>query len=202
MQILKYLGEIKKILEELGCKPDKFLSNGKNKYMICGDIVLVKVKITGIKYIHRYGYFLIDKDDMDLLYGKKYVIYLRSPRSQHKNFRINVSSSNRDCLFKKLIEYKYSFKNKNSKHYIYKNDNSLDLRKTNLEESVNRSKNINNVSGKTGVRFDHERNRWTATYYIDGKIKQTNFSVATYGTDAKKLAYEIRDKWEGKQNLE
>ena len=194
MQILKYLKEIKKILTDLGYKPGNFLSDCRNRYMIFGDIILVEAKIVGIKMPYKYGYFLIDADDKDLLDDREFIIYMKL-YDNNKNFNINVYDQNHKHLFKALLRNKYPFKNKKSKHYICKNDNPLDLRKASLEESTNKSKGINNNTGKTGVNFDRWKNRWVATLSMGKKILRKYFAVNMY-VDAKKMAYDLRDKWE------
>jgi len=146
MQILKYLEEIKKILIESGCKPSKFLQNCGNRYMICGNIIVVEAKINEIKSL-KYGYFLIDKDDKDLLHNRKFCIHLyahiRNAKTR-KKFNIGVYGNKHCGMFKKIMVDKYPFKNTKHKYYIYKNGNPLDLRKASLEESVNRSKKFFN----------------------------------------------------------
>ena len=200
MLILKHLEEIKRILTNSGYRPGKFLSDCVNKYMICGNIILVKAKICGTKYMHRYGYFLIDKEDKDLLCDKNFYIYSESRNGLYKNPNIGVYYSNNHSksLLRKLLKYKYPFKNKDSRYYIHKNGNTLDLRKISLEESLIRTKNSNNKSGKTGVSFDKTHNRWVAKLLANGKILRKYFPVSKYGNDARNMATDARDKWEEK----
>ena len=163
--------------------------------MICGDVIVVKAKINGFGHLCHDGYFLISVEDEELLRHSKFNIDMRI---YGRNFGISVKTTNSAYLFKTLVTETYPFKDKMTRHYVYKNNNPLDLRRTNLEESINSKKKITNKSGKTGVCFDDTNNRWVATSRINGKKVYASFSTVKYGSAAKKMAYEIRDKWEGK----
>ena len=194
MLLLKYLEEIKKILVELGCKPNKFSSKYGNRYMVCGNIIVVEAKIIGISYLKyvKYGYFLISADDEKLLHDKKYIIFT----GPSKNFNVGVKSSHSAQLFKSALLETYPFKNNKSKYYAYINNNPLDMRRSNLEESINRKKRWDNKSGRIGVYFDRIGRRWIATLTINRKQRQKYFSISKYGDKAMEMAVNTRDKWE------
>ena len=66
---------------------------------------------------------------------------------------------------------------------------------TNKDNGRNRSMSKDNTSGYQGVRFHKSNNSWAATWCDkEGKQKTKTFSINKYGTDAKKLAIEYRQK--------
>jgi len=196
-RLLTHLEDIKKIMIDAGYKPKKFLYR-KNEYAIYEDIVLVKAPIIGNTYItnlDRYGYFLIDKEDLDMIADKSYKIrYYLTSRSKTPSVYVCANSAR---LFTNLLIHKYPFTDKKYEYYASKNGNPLDLRKKNLVESETRNKSYINKSGIVGVYFIKDRNCWKTSMMCRGmKQKDKYFPIAKYGKEARERAIEMRKKWE------
>jgi len=92
--------------------------------MICGDIIAVEAKMTGIPSDVKYGYFLISIEDKELLNDRKFVIQIHAA----KKFVVSVTDTKHLCVLKGLITGC-------PRRYVYENNNPLDLRRTNLKRS-------------------------------------------------------------------
>jgi hypothetical protein len=94
--IIKYAKEIKEIaLKEGNGMHEPEVENGHNNYMVCGDILVVKAEIRGRKYIDDKnikikdeGYFIIEKNDIDLLAHNYFVIYIHVGLGKYSNLPV------------------------------------------------------------------------------------------------------------------
>ena len=189
--ILKHLSEIKDIVSKITTKPGKqiYESDLNNSYFICGDFLLVKVKIHIPYHIFtKYAYFLIDSDDKDLLKGRTLQAHMDTVDVEIRDI------IDRGMTFEKIYTKKDFGKNTN-KHFVTLNSNPFDFRSINMTISINRKKSIKNKSGTTGV--SRCGNGWIATFYRKGKTKTKFYATKKYGRyKAKEMAEEKRKKWE------
>jgi hypothetical protein len=203
--IRKYTAEIQQIVNNEPKEPeDVVLADGVNNfndYIVHGDIVCVGAYINGAQRANdsnlaKNGFFIIDKNDIDLLSKYEYSIDIGGERAG-VNLGINVKiRAKHKKTFSKIFQKKYPLDD-GYNHYIYKNNNPLDLRGCNLIQSKIKKRHSNNTSGITGVSkiFQGNYEYWYACF-IKGKIvKRKKFSVLKY-KNAEQLAIGMRKKWE------
>ena len=203
-RLVKYLTGVKQIMSDICDDPKKiiFKKHGENTYAKYKDIILVKAQITGMQclkkqHLKKYGYFLIDSEDEDMLDKNNFVI-LCCIRKKYESVYIDVKSIT--VNYRKLLLKKYPSTNKKYSNYILKNYNPFDLRKQNLEQSVSR-KNSKNKSGIVGVFYDKTVHAWCAAYNVNGRRLKRVFTESRHGVEhAKELAIKLRKKWEFLQN--
>ena len=205
-RLVKYLTEIKKIISGICDDPNKikFEQHEKNIFAEYRDVIIVKSQISGLRYLRehklkKYGYFLIDREDKDMLFKSKFIIQFHSDAKCEIYFDVKTFVSDYMHMYtsyRHLLSRKYPFKNKKSKYYIVKNYNPFDLRKQNLKESISR-KSHTNKTGIIGVCYDKTSNTWCATCRINGENLKKSFAINKYGDkNAKELAIKMRKKWD------
>jgi len=199
--IIKYLNEIKLIVSKIQIKPEeeKIESKIRNSYFICGDLLLVKmrIKIINSYCTGKYVYILLDSKNKDLLYDDKFIAEIDMRYYGRNGYsHITIKSTKNGDLLSKKYEKKYPPVNPKYKRYILKNSNPFDFRDINMIASVNRRKSVRNKSGITGVYLDNKGN-WTTSIKHNRKRKTQSFSIKIYGNKkAKMMAEQMRLKWE------
>lgn len=135
----------------------------KNEYINQGDyfeIILYKNR-SGEKQL-EIARTLVDKDDLDLIIQYKWCLSHGRPATFIKGKNL--------YLYQLILG-----KQPRNKEIDHIDNNPLNNRKSNLR-IVTRSQNMmnvktknNNTSGKTGVHFRKDRNKWTARIQVDRK---------------------------------
>jgi len=160
-----------------------------NSYIIYGDVTRVQASIRCFKQF-KFGYFLIDTEDISILKKYRFAISVR------KKYIIVISMENNSALRSLLVKI-HPFKNRRSKHYVSINDNPLDFRMSNLQESIHRNLNSNNLSGHRGVYL--YKNRWYASVTDKyGTNHRKSFSAGKYNDNDLQMAVKMRIEMEKK----
>lgn len=147
---------------------------GKIKFYTCMPNKIVKYEdYAEIIIVDKIGKEIartkIDLDDVPKVEGKKWTKDGRNPFYIRRREKI-------DGKYKTILLHRFIMNSvENSKLIDHKNRDVLDNRKNNLrfvtfsESNINKKRKITNTSGKTGVAFDKERNRWKAFICLQGK---------------------------------
>lgn len=160
----------------------------KNTYDLSGEY--------GIGYTQKGEEFWFDLEDYDLIKNYNWRIH-------HKYVEAHVPMTNprRQICMHRLVmgladtEYDYKI----DVDHI-RTENKFDNRKKNLRivtKAQNTRNHIiqkNNTSGVTGVTHSRRRDCWTASIYIDGKVKEFDCKTKE---EAIKLRKELENKYYG-----
>lgn len=154
-------------------------------------INLRKNKMTRIK-LTQGKYALIDDEDFDKVSKFQWCTY------RAYNDIYYVSSRTEEGKTILMHRYILGLKSGDGNNVDHKNSDGLDNRKSNLriattrENSRNRRKNINNISGYKGVSWNTARNSWVVHIKVGlkrvylGKYNNTRLASEAYSEAAKK----------------
>lgn len=148
-------------------------TNDLNDFEIYGDTTKVFVYN---RRCEKYGYFLIDTEDLEHIIDKKWRIW-----------GTNIVTGN----YKPKHLYRYILNISDSNVVVdHRDSNRLNNKKNNLRVTtqaknvINKCLQSNNSSGIAGVYFDEKRNKWCSEIRFDNKKcflgRHANFSDAVY----------------------